>query len=195
VQIYGRLTITAGPLRNGNCYNYHNNLPGVVRALPSDKSRRLGTTFAEVLIAILLLAFFFLSIFELNAICLRYIDASKESIAAMQLVQDRSEVLRNLAFRDLTSISYLQGLLASPANGSVFARNITEVVKVSQYPTASGVTQLTRDGHGTVTTNSIATDLGTGLVQVDISAAWNMTFGGRPRSTQVTSIVSNGTKK
>jgi Tfp pilus assembly protein PilV len=161
----------------------------------STKSPQLGTTFSEVLIAILLLAFFFVSIFELNAICLRYIDASKESVAAMQLVHDRSEVLRNLAFRDLTTASYLQNLLGSPANGSDFARNITEVVKVSQYPTASGTTQLTRNPNGTVTTDSIAADLGTGLVQVDVSAAWNMTFGGRARSTQITSIVSNGTKK
>ena len=166
-----------------------------MRPLSSHKFSQLGTTFSEVLIAILLLAFFFMSIFELNAICLRYIDASKESLAAMQLVQDRSEVLRNLAFRDLTSVSYLQTLLATPANGSDYARSMTEVVKVSQYPTASGVTQLTRNGNGTVTTDSIATTLGSGLVRVDISAAWNMTFGGRPRSTQVTSIVSNGTKK
>jgi hypothetical protein len=111
------------------------------------------------------------------------------------LVQDRSEVLRNLAFRDLTTTTYLQNLLSSPANGSDFARNTTEIVKLSQYPTASGVTQLTRAPNGTVTTNSIATDLGTGLVQVDVSAAWNMTFGGRPRSTQITSVISNGTKK
>jgi hypothetical protein len=136
-----------------------------------------------------------MSIFELNAICLRYIDASKESVATLQLVQDRSEVLRNLAFSDLTSTSFLQGLLASPANGSDIARKITEVVKISQYPTASGVTQLTRNANGTVTTDSLATDLGKTLVQVDVSATWNMTLGGRPRSTQVTSVVSNGTKK
>jgi len=157
--------------------------------------RQSGTTFSEVLMAVILLAFFFTSIFELNAICLRYIDASKESVAAMQLVQDRSEVLRNLAFRDLTSSSYLQTLMASPANGSDFARNVTEIVKVSQYPTANGITQLTRNGAGTVTTDSLAGALGTTLVKVDVSATWNMTFGGRPRSTSVTSIVANGTKK
>jgi Tfp pilus assembly protein PilV len=165
-----------------------------VRALPP-KSHQSGTTLSEVLIAVILLAFFFMSIFELNAICLRYIDASKESVATLQLVQDRSEVLRNLAFSDLTSTSFLQGLLASPANGSDIARKITEVVKISQYPTASGVTQLTRNANGTVTTDSLATDLGKTLVQVDVSATWNMTLGGRPRSTQVTSVVSNGTKK
>jgi hypothetical protein len=147
------------------------------------------------LIAVILLAFFFMSIFELNAICLRYIDASKESVATLQLVQDRSEVLRNLAFSDLTSASYLQGLLGAPANGSDIAKKITEVVKVSQYPIASGVTQLTRNPNGTVTTNSLATDLGKTLVQVDVSATWNMTLGGRARSTQATSVVSKGTKK
>jgi Tfp pilus assembly protein PilV len=165
-----------------------------VRALPL-KPHQSGTTLSELLIAVILLAFFFISIFELNAICLRYIDASKESVATLQLVQDRSEVLRNLAFTDLTNTSYLQSLLGSPANAADIAKKVTEVVKVSQYPTASGVTQLTRNPNGTVITNSLATDLGKTLVQVDVSATWNMTLGGRPRSTQVTSIVSNGTKK
>jgi Tfp pilus assembly protein PilV len=162
---------------------------------PRGNVRQIGTTFSEVLLAMILLAFFFISVFELNAICLRYIDASKESVAAMQLVQDRSEFLRNLAFRDLTSTSYLQTVLTSPANGSDFAQKATEVVKVCKYPAASGFTQLTRTSSGSVTTDSIATDLGTTLVQVDVSASWNMTFGGRARSARICTIVSNGTKK
>ena len=44
---------------------------------------------------------FFAAIFEVNAICLRYIDASKEAVAAVHGVQDRMEGLRNLAFTDL----------------------------------------------------------------------------------------------
>src|SRR5437762_13445446 len=102
--------------------------------------RPSGTTFSEVLIAILLLAFFFMSIFELNAICLRYIDASNESGAASQMVQDRSEALRNLAFIDLTIAFYLQGLVASPAHGSDFAKTSLHVAKISQYPAPNGVT-------------------------------------------------------
>jgi Tfp pilus assembly protein PilV len=163
--------------------------------VPSPQKRQVGTTLSEVLIAVILLAFFFLSIFEVNAICLRYIDASKESTAVVQLVQDRSEVLRNLAFTDLTSASYLQNLLGSPANASDMARNVTEVVKLSQYPAASGITQITRASTGAVTVDSVAASLGLGLVQVDVSAAWKTTFGGRGRSAQITSIVSNGTKK
>jgi Tfp pilus assembly protein PilV len=154
-----------------------------------------GTTMPEVLIAAMLLAVFFASIFELNAVCLRYIDASKESVAALQLVQDRSETLRNLAFSDLTSTSYVQGLLASPANASEFTKKATEVVKISAYPTPNGVTQLTRSPNGTVILNSTAASLGSTLVQVDVSSSWTMTLGSRARSEQVTSIISNGTKK
>jgi Tfp pilus assembly protein PilV len=157
--------------------------------------RQAGSTMPEIMVAALLLAVFFASVFELNAVCLRYIDASKESVAALQQVQDRSETLRNLAFTDLTKLSYLQALLGSPANASEFAKKSTEVVKIRAYPTANGITQLTRLPGGTVTTDSTATDLGSTLVQVDVATSWTMTLGRRSRSEQVTSIISNGTKK
>jgi Tfp pilus assembly protein PilV len=151
-------------------------------------------TFPEVLVAVALLATFCASIFELNAVCLRYIDASKESIAALQSVHDRCEVLRNLAFTDLTTNSYVQSLLATPANGSDFCKKATEVVKITAYPTANGVTQFTRTPDGAVANDLTATDLGTSLVQVDVSTSWNM-LGGRARSESTSTIISNGTKK
>ena len=151
-------------------------------------------TLPEIMVAVLLLGIFCASVFELNAVCLRYIDASKESIAALESVHDRCEVLRNLAFTDLTTQSYVQNLLATPANGSDFCKKATEVVKISAYPTANGVTQFTRTSDGTVTNNSTATDLGSTLVQVDVTTSWNM-LGGRARSEQTSTIISNGTKK
>ena len=160
---------------------------------PSPKSTA-AMSFPEVLVAVLLLAVFCASVFELNAVCLRYIDASKESIAALQSVHDRCEVLRNLAFTDLTTKSYVQSLLATPANGSDFCKKATEVVKISAYPTANGVTQFTRQPDGTVSNDSTATNLGSSLVQVDVSTSWNM-LGGRARSETTSSIISNGTKK
>ena len=151
-------------------------------------------TFPEVLVAVLLLAIFCGSVFELNAVCLRYIDASKESAAALESVHDRCEVLRNLSFTDLTTTSTVQSLLSSPANSSAFCNNATETVTISAYPTANGATQFTRTPNGTVTLNSTATDLGTTLVEVDVSTSWNM-LGGRARSEQTSTIISNGTKK
>ena len=158
------------------------------------KQPTAAMSFPEVLVAVLLLAVFCASVFELNAVCLRYIDASKESIAALQSVHDRCEVLRNVAFADLTTNSYVQSLLATPANGSEFCKKATEVVKISAYPTANGATQFTRSPDGTVTNDLTATDLGTSLVQVDVSTSWNM-LGGRARSEQTSTIISNGTKK
>src|SRR6478609_11602463 len=103
-----------------------------------------GTTLAETLVGLLLLVGFFASVFELNAVCLRYIDATKESVAALQSVQDRAEMLRNLVFTDLTNTTALQNLMANPPNAAPFAGKATETVTLSAFPTPNGVTQLTR---------------------------------------------------
>jgi Tfp pilus assembly protein PilV len=154
-----------------------------------------GTALPEALVAVILLVTFFASVFELNAVCLRYIDATKESVAALQSVQDRAEILRNLAFTDLTKTSAVQALMATPPNASPFAQKATETVTISAYPTPNGVTQFTRFPNGTVTTDSVATDLGKELVKLDVGVAWTMTLGARSRTEHTTNILSNGTKK
>jgi hypothetical protein len=154
-----------------------------------------ATTLAETLVGLFLLATFFASIFELNAVCLRYIDATKESVAALQSVQDRAEMLRNLSFKDLTDAAAVQNLMASPPNAADFVQKATETVRISAFPTANGVTEFVRSPGGTVTKNSVATDLGKELVQVDVIVTWTMTLGGRTRAEQTTNILSNGSKK
>jgi hypothetical protein len=131
----------------------------------------------------------------LNAVCLRYIDATKESVAALQNVQDRAEMLRNLAFIDLTDTTSVQTLMATPPNAAPFAQKATETVTISAFPTPNGVTQFTRTPTGTVTIDSVATDLGKELVKVDVKVAWTMTLGGRARTEQTTNLLSNGSKK
>lgn len=161
---------------------------------PTNRPNR-GTTLPEALVGIVLLATFFASIFELNAVCLRYIDATKESVAALQSVQDRAEMLRNLAFTDLTTTAPVQTLMANPPNAAPFAQKATETVRISAYPTPNGVTQFTRAPSGIVTTDSVAADLGKELVKVEVNVAWTMTLGGRARTEQTTNILSNGSKK
>src|SRR5437868_14073271 len=97
-----------------------------------------GLTLVEIMLAVLLVAAFFASIFELNAVCLRYVDATKESVAALQSVHDRCEKLRNLAFTDLVSTNYLQSLVAAAPNTSDFCKKATETVTIRSYPTANG---------------------------------------------------------
>ena len=160
----------------------------------SPKCHSSGTTLVEVLVATLLLASFFASLFEANAVCLRFIAASKQSVGAIEVVQARAEVFRNLAFSDLTTTSFVQNLLATAANTSDFAKSATEVVKITAYPTANGVTQMTRATNGTVSLDSTAASLGT-LVKVDISQTWIGVLGGRQRTEQTSLIISDGTKK
>jgi Tfp pilus assembly protein PilV len=154
-----------------------------------------GTTLPETLVALILLATFFASVFELNAVCLRYIDATKESVAALQNVQDRAEMLRNMAFTDLTNATAVQTLMATAPNAAPFAQKATETVTISAFPAPNGVTHFTRTPAGTVTIDSVATDLGTQLVKVDVQVAWTMTLGGRSRTEQTSNILSNGSKK
>jgi len=85
--------------------------------------------------------------------------------------------------------------MATPPNAAPFAQKATETVKISAFPTPNGITQFTRLPDGSVTTDSVATDLGKTLVKVDVRVAWTMTFGARSRSEQTTSIISNGSKK
>ena len=152
-------------------------------------------TLPEVLVALLLLGLFLPSVFAINGVCLRLVSATKESTAALQTVHDRCETLRNLAFTDLTSSSYVQNLMVTAPNGSDFCKKATEVITISAYPVASGVSQFTRSSSGSVATNSVAASLGSSLVQVTISTSWSATFGGRARSEETTTIISNGTKK
>jgi Tfp pilus assembly protein PilV len=159
------------------------------------KFQTRGTTLPETLVGLVLLATFFASVFELNAVCLRYIDATKESVAALQSVQDRAEMLRNLAFIDLTDSAAVQTLMLTAPNAADFGQKATETVTISAFPTPNGVTQFTRTPAGTVTTDSVATDLGKELVKVDVKVAWTMTLGGRSRTEQTTNILSNGSKK
>ena len=112
---------------------------------------KAGFTLVEVMVASTLVALFFASLFELNAMCLRSIDSGKESLAALQSVQDRNEVLRNLAFSDLTTAAFVQNLMAAPANAAPFSQKATEVVTISKYPVSNGSTQFTRSPNGSVT--------------------------------------------
>lgn len=116
------------------------------RALSSEQ----GNTLPELLIATLILGIFFASIFEVSAVCLRYISSSKENITAIECVQDRIEQLRNTDFPSLINPTYQAVVpavpaaspspsppqrrnLTTPANASDLARQATEEVTISRY--------------------------------------------------------------
>ncbi len=162
----------------------------------SVRSKQTGFTLVEVMVATALVALSFASILQLNSLSLRSINSAKESLGALQSVRDRNELLRNLAFSDLTTTSFVQNLMKAPANASPFSQKATEVVTISKYPPVSnGTTQFTRSPNGIVTVNSIATDLGSELVKVSLLVSWTTGVGGRARVEQTSCLISNGTKK
>jgi hypothetical protein len=152
-------------------------------------------TLVEVMVSSVLLATLFGAIFQINAVCLRYVSAGKESMAAISNVHDRAEALRNTAFGDLIDTEYVKTLLGTPANASEFSQKAPEVVRISAYPTPNGVTQFTRNANGSVTVNSTATNLGKSLVQVEVWCTWRGGLAGREQTERAITIVANGTKK
>jgi Tfp pilus assembly protein PilV len=171
-----------------------------------------GVTLVETLVAAAIVTVFFVTIFEVNAVCLRYIDASKEIVAAVQGVQDRIEGLRNLAFSDLMSPTYMRSAqptpspsgprpvsLVFPSNSSDLAARVTEEVTISAYPSGSpSITYTRTPGTAIIPTTapSPAPDFtGITLVKVNVKYTWNATFSQRAQSEETETLISDGTKK
>ncbi len=179
------------------------------------------------MITVALIAAFFAGIFEVNAICLRYIEASKESVSAIQGVHNRIETLRNLAFSDLITESYmttstgtdpvtnlpLPGLLTAPADNSSFTQKVTEFVTLTDVTSVTsgdysggGGSQVTYTRTpGVSVTPTVSWNGGssfptsgnnkTTLLKVKVKYNWNATLGGRARTEETETIVSDGVKK
>lgn len=164
-------------------------------------------------------------IFEVNAMCLRYIDATKETVSAIQTAQDRLETLRNVAFSDLLSQNYMvttigvdtagnplpgngtpaPGLLVNPADTSAFSSKVTETVTITDYSSGSaGTTSVTYTRTpGATSTPTPSWSGGTSsfnaaattLVKANVTVSWNMVFGGRARTEQIETFLASGSKK
>ncbi|MBA2585305.1 MAG: hypothetical protein H0U99_02335 [Chthoniobacterales bacterium] len=159
-------------------------------------SNKAAFTLPEVLIAALLVTAFFSAIFELNAVCLRYISASKENIGGIEGAHDRLEQLRNVDFSVLTTANSMKTLLAQTANGSPIVQRAQETVTVSDYFSGTPTITYTRAANGIVTSVPITINFSNKtLVQVDESTQWQSIFGGRTQRAQASTVVSAGTKK
>jgi Tfp pilus assembly protein PilV len=160
-----------------------------------------GDTFPELMISVLLIVSFFAAIFEVNGACLRYINSTKENVAAIQGVQDRLETLRNLAFSDLTSATKMTTALTPPSNGADFTINkVTETVTLTNYPSGTPSVTFTRTP-GSSVVPSAAWSGGSSfpatatMVKANVKYSWTMTLGQRPRSEETETIISDGVKR
>jgi prepilin-type N-terminal cleavage/methylation domain-containing protein len=164
--------------------------------LGNQRSAKAGFTLPEILIAATLVAVFFVSIFEVNGLCLRFISASKENVGATEAVHDRLEQLRNADFSTLTTVSSMKSLLAQPANSSPLVKKATETVTVSNYPSGSPTITYTRAINGTVSSAPATADFSSAtLVRVDVANQWSATFGNRTGAAQTSTVIAQGVKK
>jgi len=159
------------------------------------------------MISALILATFFASIFEVNAICLRMVNGSKENVAAIQGVQDRLETLRNLSYTDLTKASYIkETVMPATSNVSEFAKTVVEEVTITAYNTDNATGGTTGTGNtvrrpaGAASTpvyigTPDPTVTAAKAVIVSVKYTWNMALSGRSRVEETASIVSAGVKK
>jgi Tfp pilus assembly protein PilV len=161
-----------------------------------------GTTLVEVMVAVLVTAAFFSSIFEINAICLNYISSSKENIAGIECVQDRLEQLRNTDFTTLTDTAGMTTFLTTPPNSSSLPLKATETVIIRTFtngaPTTPSVTFTRTPGASVAPSHSPSGTVSFGsntIVQVDVRYNWTATFGGRSCIEQSSTIIAAGTKK
>lgn len=121
------------------------------------RARESGTTLPELMVTSLLLAVFFAGIFEVSAVCLRYVSSSKENIAAIESVHDRLEQLRNVEFANLVDPAFLAVVpavpapspmpsppqrrnLTTPANESELASHAVEEVTISRFDGTTATT-------------------------------------------------------
>jgi prepilin-type N-terminal cleavage/methylation domain-containing protein len=164
--------------------------------LGNERRPKAGFTLPEIVVATALVAVFFSSIFEINALCLRYISASKENVGAIEAVNDRLERLRNTAFSTLTSVSSMKSLLATAANSSPLANRAVETVIISDYSNGVPTIAYTRSANGTVTSVPSTADFSNStLVKVDVTNQWPATFANRTTTAQTSTVISAGTKK
>src|SRR5438552_15257011 len=164
--------------------------------LGNQRCARAGFTLPEVVVATALVAVFLSSIFEINALCLRYISASKENVGAIEAVNDRLERLRNADFSILTSVSSMKSLLATAANSSPLANRAVETITVSDYSSGVPTITYTRSANGAVASVPSTADFSNStLVQVDVTNQWPATFANRTTTAQTSTVISAGTKK
>ena len=153
------------------------------------------------MISVVLIVGFFAAIFEVNGACLRYINATKENVAAIQGVQDRLETLRSMAFTDLTSSATMTTALTPPSNGADFTiSKVTETVTLTNYPSGTPSVTYTRTPGASVAPAAVwsggsSFPSSATMLKANVRYAWTMTLGQRARSEETETIISTGVKR
>ena len=150
------------------------------------------------MIAMTVLAIFFVGAFGANSQILGLVRASKESTAAQQCTRDRIDKMRNASWASMVSSTYIRDTVLS-TTGNTFPNlsGLAITITVSAYPPPSGTAggtpiTVTRAANGSVT----VTAAGNGLlvnektVMIKVTASWPA--ANRTRTREAYTLVSTG---
>lgn len=153
-----------------------------------------GVSLVETTIAAAIAALFLSSVFALNISTMETIRSAKETIAASQVLQQRTESLRIANWQEITSPDWVAAnLLNTSASGSVQLRALTESMLLVPYGSNSiGNTLITRTGNAATIVNR-DDDL---LTENAIKVIWTVNYTGVPNeratSRQAVVIIAKG---
>ncbi len=164
---------------------------------PKYLSRRAsarGFTFIDVMGAALIVALFLSGTFYGNSRALNMLRASKETIIASKILQQRMEQVRASNWTEVTDAISMQATYATAADASVGLNGVIETLTISIFPSVSGTNiKISRSTAGLATVVTDNPNLVDGnAVRVDARVTWTGTPGGITRVREMSTIVANG---
>jgi len=157
-----------------------------------------GGGLVECMIAMAVLAVFFIGAFGVNSQVLGLVRASREAAAAEQCTRDRIDKMRNASWTSMVSADYIcNTVLASTGNTFPDLAGLVVTITVSAYPPPSGTTGastiiVTRsaDGSASVNAGGDGNMVNEKTVVVQVTASWPTSK--RTRTKEAYTLVSTG---
>lgn len=167
------------------------------KPLSQIRASERGFTFIDLMAAVGIVALGFAGIFYANSQSLNMLRASKETVNASKVLQQRMEQMRTLNWAEITDTGSVQAIYRTPADAAVLLTNPVETVTISAFPppgTPPATIQVQRAANGTVSQISDNPDLVDGYpaVRVDVRLTWKGTPHGRTRTRETSTVVANG---
>lgn len=162
--------------------------------LSTHRALERGFTFLDVMGAAMIVALFLSGVFYGNSRVLNMLRASKETIIASKILQQRMEQMRGSNWSEITDAPTLYDIYTTAPDAAVGLNSVTEILTVSAYPSVSGTNiKITRSTAGLTTIATDNPDLVDGsAVRVDARVTWSGTPGGITRVREMSTVMSTG---
>lgn len=169
--------------------------PPAIRGANAVRAARSAGAFtlAEVMIAAGILVWFVAGLCLAGSRIAAWLESQREVVAASQLIQERTEQIRNATYAQLTDATYLQNnLLNAPTNSEAMLHSLVEVLTISAYPADTSAPLVATRQQDTVSITSTNAALATAaVVRLDLQLSW-LGQRGTLRTREISTIIANG---